>query len=272
VIDLISDRDLQRSQGSGRLVISGSDRGTRVVDVYERSPIRIMFPKLDNVNEEAVFINTSGGVAGGDRLCYDVEARPDASIVLTTQAAEKVYRALDEPAHISTKLAVHDRAKLAWLPHETIVFNSARLHRTVDVQVYGGGKLVALEWLVLGRAAHGERVTAGSITDSWHVKKNGRLVWADSFRLTDDTFPHLCKRALLADCTAIGTLVYCGAGVDARMERLRKVATSMRCHCAVTVVAGLLIARFAAKDPSDLRTDLRAFLQEAFLVPKMWFR
>jgi urease accessory protein len=265
-----SDHDLQRAQGSGRLVVSGSDRGTRIVDVYERSPIRIMFPKINHAIEEAVLINTAGGVAGGDRLQYDVTALPNSSIAVTTQAAERIYRALDQPARISAALTVHEDAKLAWLPQETIVFNSARLHRQMDVHVSSGAELIALEWLVLGRAAHGEQMTNGSITDSWRVKKDGRLVWADSFRITDDIFPHLHQKALISNYSTVGTLIYFGPDFEARLETLRDISTSSQCHCAATAVAELIIARFAAKDSLDVRHALRTFLQESSRIPKMW--
>jgi urease accessory protein len=266
----LSDRELQRSQGSGRLVVSGSDRGTRIIDVCERSPIRIMFPKINNAIEEAVLINTGGGIAGGDCLQYDVTALPNASITLTTQAAEKVYRALDEPARVSTILNVHENAKLAWLPQETIIFNKARLHRQMDVQLYGSAELIALEWLVLGRAAHGEQVSSGNITDSWRVKKDDRLIWADSFRIADDVYPHVREKALISHCIALGTLIYSGTDVDARLEIFRRISAAMQCRCAVTAVAGLMIARFAAKEALELRNGLRAFLQQSFRVPKMW--
>lgn len=215
-------------------------------------------------------MNTAGGIAGGDRLHYDVTALSEASISVTTQAAEKVYRALDEPSRISTSLNVSENATLAWLPQETIVFNSARLHRQMDVQISGDAELIALEWLVLGRAAYGERMTSGSITDSWRVKKDDRLVWADSLRITDDIIPHLHENALTSNCTALGTLIYFGAGVDARLERFREISTTLQCRCAVTAVAGLLIARFAAKDASDVRYGLRTLLNESFRIPKMW--
>ena len=39
-----TDKDMQRSEGRVELVLGGSERGTRVVDLAERSPIRIMFP------------------------------------------------------------------------------------------------------------------------------------------------------------------------------------------------------------------------------------
>src|SRR6201997_4251285 len=149
-----SDKDLQRADGCGRIVLSGSENGTRIEDVFERSPIRVMFPRNGSrAMEEAVLINTAGGIAGGDRLECSVAALPGASIAVTSQAAEKVYRALHEPARVATRLKAWDSAKLAWLPQETIVFNQARLHRTTEIDVFSGAQLLALEWIVLGRAA-----------------------------------------------------------------------------------------------------------------------
>ena len=180
-----SDNDLQRAEGFGRALLSGSEKGSRIVDIFQRSPIRIMFPGAGGgAVEEAVLVNTAGGIAGGDRLECGVTALANASIAVTSQAAEKVYRALNEPARIATKLKACEAAKLAWLPQETIVFNWGRLSRETEIEVSSGAELLALEWLVLGRAAHGEEMVGGHIADSWRVKKDGRLIWADSFRAT----------------------------------------------------------------------------------------
>jgi len=274
-----SDKDLQRADGSGRIILSGSEKGTRIVDVFQRSPIRIMFPRAcGGAIEEAVLVNTAGGIAGGDRLECGVTALANASIAVTSQAAEKVYRALSEPARITTKLKACETAKLAWLPQETIVFNSGRLSRETEIELSSGAELLALEWLVLGRAAHGEDMVGGHITDSWRVKKDGRLIWADSLRVTDEMFPHLYRKALLSNCKAIATLIYFGPCLDRQLEFLRDIAPSLGCHCAATSVSGLIIVRFAAEVSSDLRQALRSFLQQfsrelrpgPFRVPKMW--
>jgi urease accessory protein len=273
------DRGLQRADGCGRIVLSGSEKGTRIEDVFERSPIRIMFPRIGgHPVEEAVLINTGGGVAGGDRLECSVTALPGASIAVTSQAAEKVYRALDAPARVATTLKAHESARLAWLPQETIVFNAARIHRTTEIEIFAGAHLLALEWLVLGRAAHGEIVVAGSVSDGWRVRKDGRLIWADSFRITDEIFPHLKTKSLLSNCTAIATLIYFGLDLDKRLDFLREIIPSLGCTCAATLVSGLIVVRFAAKQCSDLKLALRSFLQQfepevgsgPFRVPKMW--
>jgi len=274
-----SDNHLQRADGSGRIVLSGSDNGTRIVDVFQRSPVRIMFPGSGgSAVEEAVLINTAGGIAGGDRLECSVTALANASITVTSQAAEKIYRALSEPARITTKLKVCGAAKLAWLPQETIVFNSARLSRETEIEVSSGAELLALEWLVLGRAAHGEEMVGGHITDSWRVKQDRRLIWADSFRVTDEMFPHLHRKALLSTHKALGTLIYFGPCLDKRLEFVRDIVPFLGCHCAVTSVGGLIVVRFATEVSSDLRHALRSFLAQfsrelgpgPFRVPKMW--
>jgi urease accessory protein len=273
-----SDNELQRAAGVVRIVLEGSERGTRIAQVFQRYPLRVMFPRTCSSEVEGVLVNTSGGVAGGDRLEFAITALRNASAAVTSQAAEKVYRALSEAARISTSLKVSEAAKLAWLPQETIVFNRARLSRETRVDLVSGAELLALEWLVLGRAAHGEELAAGHLNDSWRVRIDGRLAWADSFRVTDGMFARLRSRALLSSSKAIATLICFGPHPNRRLEFFRDLVPSPDCRFAATLVSGLLVARFAADRSSDLRRVLRSLLQEfdrefgpgPFRVPKMW--
>ena len=218
--------------------MGGSEEGNEIVDVFQRSPLKVIFPRMGSAGvKEAVLINTAGGIAGGDRLECDVTAVANAAIAVTSQTAERVYRALDEPARILTKLKVTDGARLAWFPQETIIFNWARLHRQTEIEISAGAELLALEWLVFGRAAHGEQLLGGELIDQWRVKCDGRLIWADSFRVGEEVFPHLKRRALLGNCKAIATLIYFGPELDKRLELLRDISGSLDCICAATSVS-----------------------------------
>jgi urease accessory protein len=158
------------------------------------------------------------------------------------------------------------------------VFDRARVRRHTHVAVSSGAELLALEWIVLGRAAHGETLATGEIVDSWRVEKDGRLVWADSLRITDDVFPHVRRNALLAECTAVATLVYFGSDLERPLEYLRDWTASLTCRAAATMVGGLIVVRLAATAASRLRAGLRSVLQQfdhaigpgPFGVPKMW--
>jgi urease accessory protein len=274
-----SDVGLQRARGAARVVLSGSVNGTRVTEVYQQFPTRVMFPQLgDGTVKEAVVVNSSGGIAGGDWIDLEVIALNKALVTVTSQAAEKVYRALDRPARVATRLKAHEAAKLAWLPQETIVFNRARIRRQTEIDLCSGAELMALEWSVLGRAAHGEDVVSGHIADTWRVRRDGRLIWADGFTVADEVFAQLHRKALLANCKAVGTLIYFGPAHEARLQVLREIASSLECQCAATAVGALIIVRFAAVACSDLRRGLRSLLEQfgrelgpgPFRVPKMW--
>jgi len=274
-----SDKQLQRAKGVCRIAVSGSEEGNKIVDVFQQSPLRVIFPRIDGATaREAVLVNTGGGIAGGDRLECGVTAVAGASIAVTSQTAERVYRALDQPARILTKLRVGGGAKLAWLPHETIVFNWARFHRQTEVEILPGSELLALEWLVFGRAAHGEQMVGGEICESWRVKREGRLIWADTFRVSEEVFPHLNRKALLSNCKAIATLIYFGTQLDERLALMREISRSFNCRCGATLVADLIIVRLAAEQSWNLKLALRALLEQLgpefgegpFRVPKMW--
>jgi urease accessory protein len=278
-IENSSDRALQRAEGTCRIVADGAAHGTRIMDLYQKSPIRVLFPRTgeDRV-QEAVLVNTSGGVAGGDSLESTVTALSGAAIAVTTQAAEKIYRALDQSARISTKLNVGNGAKLAWLPQETIIFNGARLCRRTEIEISPGSELLALECLVLGRAARDEKLSSGAIIDAWQVSKTGRLQWGETFRLTGDIFSQLSRKALLQDSKALATLIYFGPDLGERLQLIRTQSISFDCQCGATLVGGMVVARLAARSSFELKAALRNLLQGLgkesapgpFRVPKMW--
>lgn len=275
----VRDVDLERANGAGRLVFTSSENSTRIAEVYQRYPIGLMFPQIDGeLVKEAVIVNSAGGIAGGDRLQIEVVALNNASVAVTTQAAERIYRALDRPAQVATKLKASGTAKLAWLPQETIVFNEARFLRRTEIDLCSGAEVIALEWLVLGRAASGEEVDSGYILDSWRIRIDGHLVWADGFRVSDEAFAQLHRKALLSNWKAVGTLIYFGPSLAARLTSLREIASSLDCQCAATIVGAIIIVRVAATASGNLKRGLRSLLDQfdrelgrgPFGVPKMW--
>lgn len=254
------DAQLQRMDGLARVAVSGG--GNAITDLYQRSPGKVLFPRIDDgTRMEAVFLNTAGGVAGGDRLSFEARARDGARLTATTQAAERIYRAIDSHAHIETRLSAESGAALEWLPQETILFDRSRLQRKTEVRLHQGASLIALEWLVLGRAAHGETVKSGSLRDTWRVFRDGRLIWADTFRLEGDIAALTKSPALLGGRTALATLLYAAPDALLRVERAREILHALPVRSGATVVSGLLICRFAARLAHDLRKSLIVFLQ-----------
>ena len=62
-------------------------------ELHESGSLRVRFPSPRATTAvAAVFVNTAGGIAGGDRFDIDITAGEGARLTLTTAAAEKVYR------------------------------------------------------------------------------------------------------------------------------------------------------------------------------------
>ena len=181
---------MQRASGESLVTFDLRDGKTRLGDLYQRDPCRVLFPKSEpGEPPQAVLITTSGGVAGGDALKMSVEIGAGAEAVATTQAAEKIYRASrgSNPCTIDVELRVAEGAILDWLPQETIVFQGARLVRRTVAEVAPGAALLGCEMVVLGRGASGERFASGLLLDSWSVRRRGRLAWTDTLRVEGET-------------------------------------------------------------------------------------
>ena len=272
-----SDGDLQRVDGAARVaVVDGAVR-----ELYQRSPCRVLFPRIDGRDgAEIVFLNIAGGIAGGDRLSYSLSLSGKARATGTTQAAEKVYRAIDRAASVTTRIAASDGAAVEWLPQETILFDGARLDRTTEVSVADGASALALEWLVLGREARGETVRGGEIVDSWRVRIDGRLVFADTFRLDGDIASLAARPALLGGCRALATIVYAAPDAHRPLERARAALEALPLRAGATVAGGVLVARLAAESAGTLREGVIRFLMAlrgaigAFppVPPRVWGR
>jgi urease accessory protein len=250
-----------------RLVEGVTHRGA----VHESGSLRVRFPSPEGEGLSAVFVNTAGGVAGGDRFDIEIAAGEGARLTLTTAAAEKVYRATGQAAELNIALKVANGAHLAWLPQETILFDRARMSRRIDIDLAEGGSLLLCEIAVFGRSAMGERVEQGAFVDRWRVRRGGKLVFAETVRLEGDIGEKLKRPAIANGGVAIGTaLIVPGDG--ALLERVREIAPSLGGEAAISAWNGFAMARFCAQDAAHLRADMMAVLGRASPapLPRLW--
>jgi urease accessory protein len=234
---------LQRASGESRVAFAVRDGATRLADLYQRDPCRVMFPEPEpGEPPQAILLTTSGGVTDGDSLKMAIEVGPGARAVAATQAAEKIYRAAKGGGHCSMDIAVDvgEGASLDWLPQETIVFEGARLKRRTVADVAPGGALLACEMVVLGRAASGERFTGGLLLDSWSVRRAGKLVWTDTLRVEGET----PTGAGFGEANALATMIGVWDEPQSRFEKARALLESYdKTKAGVTLVNGIVVAR-----------------------------
>ncbi len=113
---------------------------------------------------EAILINTAGGLTGGDRIAWEIEAAAGASVTVTTQACEKALPlALRRRARRGQAIGGRRRPH-RWLPQETIAYRPL-------LPSPGGSKSTSpksaealiVEATLFGRLRHGRDRVAGAL-------------------------------------------------------------------------------------------------------------
>jgi urease accessory protein len=261
----------QRAKGVARLVTKSVDDRTRIDVFYQEGSGKIRIPESFDGSMEAVLINTSGGLTGGDRIDWEVTAGANTKVTITTQACERIYKSSGGDAHVTARLSVGPGAVLHWLPQETILFDQGALARTLDAELAADAELIALEAILLGRKAMGETVSDGSLRDRWRIRRNGRLVHAEDLHLSGEIDRLIRRRATLSGNLAFATLLYVGERTEAVMAGLHallgeELAGSSQWN-------GKLVIRMAAEDGFALRKILVpaiSLLRNGEPPPKVW--
>jgi len=268
-------------QGLAELSFDGDGVRTRLRDLYQTSPLRVLLtnPVPGDVLPATV-VNTAGGLAGGDCLDIAIDVGAGGAVQIVGQAAEKVYRSKGEDTHFKTHLKVGEKAWLEWLPQETIVFDRARLRRQTVIDVARGGMFFGAEFLVFGRTAMGERLHSGLVNDVWKVSRSGTLVWMDALYLDGDIKAQLDHGAGFggANAMAVSLLVADGAGDFLPFARSILEQAPDGVTCAATLTNGILLTRWLACDTYQLRQAFAVYwsamrqklkgLPEA--MPRLW--
>jgi urease accessory protein len=262
----------QRAQGRAELGVARLGPATRVTRVSEAGSLRLRMPRVPGSMLEAVLINTAGGIACGDRFAVGVDAGPGSELVLATPAAEKVYRSDGASADVSIRLTLAAGADLSWLPQETIVFDRARLRRRLDVDLAAAGRLLLADAIVFGRTARGEEVREALVEDRWRIRRDGRLVYADSLRLSGAVSDLLDRPAIGGGCRALGTVVYVAGDAEERLDEARSLFARSPCPAGASAWNGLLAVRFLARDGAELRRAAVPFLEgfRGCPLPRVW--
>lgn len=260
-----------RAQGVVAFDVHQVEGVTRRRHLHESGSLRVRFPSPEAEGLSAVFVNTAGGIAGGDRFDIDIAAGEASRLTLTTAAAEKVYRAPGPAAQVNIALKAAAGAHLSWLPQETILFDRARVSRRIDIDLAEGASLLLCEIVVFGRAAMGERMLHGEFVDRWRMRRGGRLVFAETVRLDGDIGAKLSRPAIANGGVAIGTALIV-PGDEALVERIRELSDQFGGEVGISCWNGFAMARFCAQDAARLRADMIAVLGRASgsALPRLW--
>jgi urease accessory protein len=260
-----------RAVGRVALEVAARSGTTRRLRVSEEGSLRVRCPGSPARELEAVIVNTAGGIAGGDRFALDINVGSGAQLVVTTAAAEKVYRTLDPAATVDVRLAVGPGAALAWLPQETILFDRSRLKRTIEIDLAEDARLILAEAVVFGRSGMGETVAESALFDRWRVRRGDRLIHAEALHLEGAVAEKLAQSAVAKGGAALATVLLV-PGDEVTASAVRALGPGFRGEVGISAWNGFAVARLCAADGAALRHDLMQVLTVVrdTPLPRLW--
>ncbi|MBO0757649.1 MAG: urease accessory protein UreD [Bradyrhizobiaceae bacterium] len=260
-----------RARASITLGVGARGNVTRCVSLHEAGGLRARFPNCDVGEFEAVILNTAGGIAGGDQLTVAIAVDDGGRLTVTTAAAEKAYRSIGPPATIDVRLTIGAGGLLRWLPQELILFNRARIRRSIDIDLAEDATLVLAESVLFGRSAMGETIAVGAFFDRWRVRRGGRLVYAETVRLEGLIAEKLARPAVADGGQAIATVLLIPSD-DSAVAAARALSEDFRGEVGLSSWNGITVVRICAKEGSHLRHDLVSILARCGRgpLPRLW--
>lgn len=256
----------QRSTGHASASFVQRNNRPRLRDLRQQGSAKAMILE----EREVVFLNTSGGLTGGDLLDYNLLLGAGARITATTQTAERVYRSNSGAAHMTVTMNVGEGGHLDWLPQETILFEGARARRRTEIVLGTGATCMMAETVVLGRAAMGETVNWADFHDWRMVRRNSVPVHLETLRLSAERLaPSI---AGLDGARAFATVVLVAPEAGGALGAVRTRLNCGDVRAAASCLEGRLVIRLMARDGWPLRrkmAEILTLLRRAPL-PRVW--
>lgn len=262
--------DQPRAVGAAVVSSKWQDGCSRLDSVYQAGALKIVFPR-NHGQVEAVLVNTAGGITGGDRFDVTATAGAQSHLTLTTQAAERAYRAQPgQTGRVSTQLQVGADARLDWLPQETILFEGCALSRRLDVEIAPSGRFLMVEPVIFGRGAMGEELRAAQFRDRVLLRRADEVIYQDGVSLSGDIATALDRPAIAGGARAMANLVLVGPEAEGALHRVREMIGPL--SGASLLRPDVLVARLLAKDSYVLRQRLVPLLDDLTndTLPRSW--
>lgn len=259
--------EMQRSRGEAFAAFASMGKQTRLVDLHQSGSAKIMLPNHRHEPPEVVFLNTSGGLTGGDTLALRLDLAAGCRVLATTQTAERAHASTGAAARMRFSATVGKGAHLDWLPQETIVYQSSHLDRRTEIDLEPDGSCLLAETVVLGRAAMGETVTHARLRDHRMIRRAGRPVWAETTDLSPETLTSP-SATLLCGARAFAVVCLVAQGAQDAVAALRAAVPL----AAVSGWDGKCVVRLTASDGWPLKQSLARILHllSGRPLPRVW--
>ena len=261
---------LQRSRGIASVGFANRNGAARLSTLQQSGSAKAILPRVHGTVPEVVFLNTSGGLTGGDRIAFNLDVPAHIEVTATTQTAERGYASPGPAAAVRVTASVAAGGRLNWLPQETLIYEDAHVSRETNIELYGNASCLLVETIVLGRHAMGEVPCRARLTDRRMVLRDGRPVWAETLRLDAATLAMTGHPAVLNGANCFAVIAFVAPDAPDLIHHIRATLTVPGCQCAASGWDGKLVVRITATDGWPLRCQIARTLRALTPLPRVW--
>ncbi|MGM0692448.1 MAG: urease accessory protein UreD [Pseudomonadota bacterium] len=236
------------------------DGVTRMVRSRHAGPLRVQRPFYPEGRDargrpgvcHVYLLHPPGGLVSGDALSIRAGVGVNAHALLTTPAANKLYKADRHGVawRQDTRLDVADSGVLEWLPQETLAFDGSRGEQCTTIALSGAARCLGWEVMALGRPASQLPYQSGYIEQRFRLTRDGRPLWLERQPL-DPGHPRFLGRWGQGGASVQATLWAVGLEDEPdALDALRETLPASP-RWAVTARHGVLLLRYLGQERNE---------------------
>jgi urease accessory protein len=167
----------------GSLTAARQERGSALETARASSPLKFLYPRSaqSTAGHPAwVCVTTlGGGLVSGDAIDLSIEVKPEATLLLTTQASTKVFKGAS-----SQKIHGKVAGTLVVLMDPVSCFAGSSYSQHVDIELAEGASIIWLESVTSGRPAFETPFSFDSYISKIRITRNSKPILIDSIALS----------------------------------------------------------------------------------------
>ena len=191
--------------------------GKTLVHHTHSGPLRVLqslYPEGDTVCHN-VLVHPPGGLVGGDTLDLSVRLHAGAQALITTPGATRFYRSEGAVARQSTRIELHERARLQWLPLETICYDACHGENRLEPTLAPSAEMLGWDITALGLPLANLPFTRGQMVQ--HLEVPG--IWLERGCIRGDDTRLLNSPAGMAGHRCMGLAFFISGSPLDRVRR-----------------------------------------------------
>lgn len=236
------------------------DGVSRMVRSRHAGPLRVQRPFYPEGRDargrpgvcHVYLLHPPGGLVSGDALSITAKVGARAHALLTTPAANKLYKADSHGVawQQHTRLEVADRGVLEWLPQETLAFDGSRGEQCTTIALSGAARCLGWEVMALGRPASQLPFATGCIEQRFRLTLDDRPLWLERQPL-DPGHPRFHGHWGQGGASVQATLWAVGLEDEREAVGALREVLDASPRWAVTVRHGVLLLRYLGNDRNE---------------------